>query len=88
MNLVHIRKFFQSKLKSLRKFDGYLLLFEENKFVVLHVFFCIRFLVASQLVQVQTVFIATSLSIQKELAKFTRAETCSDHTFIQYKLVN
>jgi len=78
----------QRELECIAQLDGYLLLLEKNKFVVLHVVFRICLQVGSKFMEVKTIFIAATLAIQKELAKLAGAERGAYHSIIQNKLVH
>lgn len=79
---------FLREVKCFGKLDCYLLLLEENKFVVLHVFLGVGFQVGTQFVQVQAVFVVALLVVQEKLTEFRRAERRSYHSVIQHELVN
>ena len=60
---VQFLELLETQFQRVAKLYCYFLLFLENKFVVLHVFLCIRFEVASQLMQIQTVFVRALLAV-------------------------
>ena len=76
------------QLQSLTELDSYLLLFQEYEFVILHVFFRIGLQISSKLMQVEAVLVAAPLSIQEELAELWGAEGSSDHSIVQYELID
>lgn len=60
----------QTQLKSLTKFDSYLLLFLKYEFVILHVLFRVGLEIRTNLMQIQAFLVRTFLSAHEKLTEF------------------
>lgn len=85
---VEFLELLETQFQGVAKLYCYFLLFLENKFVVLHVFLGVRFEVAAQLMQIQTVFVRALLTVEKELTKLGGPEAGSDQAIVVNKLVD
>ena len=77
-----------TQVKGVAQFDGHLLLLLENELVVGHVLLGIHLKIAFQLMQIQTLFVGTLLSIQEKLTKLGCPKRSSNQSLIVHKLIH
>lgn len=81
-------EFFLGQREGVRQLDSHLLLLLEDEFVVLHVLLRVRLQVASQLVEVEALFVRAALPAQEELAELGGPEGGADQPLVVHVLVD